>query len=99
MYNFQSRDLNVFVPSINQGPITTRRPESRRLNVDNLVDRKHQRNNERRRRPDRRRQQIPLTMEDRRRQNDRRQPKLLNAKSALPEKISSQKGRTIDTKV
>jgi len=53
---------------------------------------------ERRRQPDRRQQQTPLSAAERRHRTDRRQAKLLNAHSKQPEKVSSQKGRTINTR-
>ncbi len=55
------------------------------------------RNNDRRLRPDRRRRQEPRQGEERRRRRDRRQPELLNARTGMPESISTRTGGIIDT--
>lgn len=87
------------VPHINQNPPTVKRNDRRRIVVESTPDTQPHQNKERRRQPDRRRKQVPISISERRKTKDRRHPKLLNARSAEPEKISSRKGRTIDTKV
>lgn len=58
-----------------------------------------QRDSERRRQPDRRRSRQAISGPDRRRKSDRRQPKLLNARTRRPETLEDRRGRLVDISV
>lgn len=90
----------MYIPGIQQDKFIPKRNNSayRNMHVESTADKHQDKNRERRRRPDRRQMQHPIKIADRRQKRDRRQPKLLNPNTATPEKISSPKGRTIDTK-
>lgn len=90
----------MIIPGITPQAATTPLKDSRKIKVNaspkKVSEEMHW---ERRRHPERRRHQTRLSRSERRLSRDRRQPKLLNAHSAKPEPVSSQKGRTINTSV